>query len=119
MRRQTRPPEDLSRDLIRFLNEDEGLQRDIAHAAGVDQSTVSRIRGGEIRHRLSKGLRNLCKYAKIQIEIDLPASTSDPTQNPDLVMALAEVWDGTPSHAKALARLIRDTKLLSPDRKSR
>lgn len=116
---QTRPPEDLSRDLMQFLADYQGAQEDLARKAGVHQSTVSRIKGGETRVRLSKGLRKLCKYAKIKIETEIPASPQDPTGNTDLMSALAEVWDGTAAHAKALARLIRDTKHLSPGRNSR
>lgn len=104
---------------MQFLGEDHGIQKDIARKAGVHQSTISRIKAGEKRVRYSKGLRKLCKYARIPIEIEIPASPPDPTGNEELMRALAEVWDGSIAHAKALARLIRDTKHLSPSRNGR
>jgi len=115
----SRPLDEITRDLNRFLADQPESQADIAKKAGVNQSTVSRVQMGEPRARVSKGLRKLCNYANIPIEIESLASPPDPRGNSDLMSALAEVWDGSPAHAKAFARLIRDLKPLLTDRKSR
>lgn len=36
--------------------------------------------------------------------------------NEDLLDALADVWDGTPAHARSLATVIRSLALLSPSK---
>jgi len=119
MHTQTRPPLEIIQELCDFLRQHPGKQMDIAKIVGVHQSTISRVQAVKSRKRISGGLLKLCKYAKITTEIEFTASNPDPSTNHDLMSALKDVWDGTPGHARALARLIRDLNLLSPHRKSR
>jgi len=114
-----RPPEDIFRDIRCYLNDNPSVQRVLAAHAGVHQSTISRIKAGETRVRLSNGLLRLCNYAGIAIVYEIPASTPDPRDNHLLMAALGEVWDGSHGHAKALAKLIRDLKRLSAHHGSR
>lgn len=73
-------------------------QAELAKRARVSQPTVSRARR-RVPTRNSSGYARLCTY--IQKEMDqlaLPPPARD---------ALAEIWDGSPAHAEALAALIR------------
>lgn len=114
-----RPPEDIFKDIRQYLSENAGLQRELAAHAGVHQSTISRIKAGKPRVRLSDGLLRLCSYASIPLTSEIPASPADPRDNRLLIDALGEVWDGSHSHAKALAKLIRDLKHLSAHHRNR
>jgi len=114
-----RPPEDIFRDIRQYLSENPALQHVLAAHAGVHQSTISRIKAGKPRVRLSDGLLKICTYASIPIVAEIPASTPDPRENRHLMAALGEVWDGSNGHAKALAKLIRDLKRLSAHHGSR
>jgi hypothetical protein len=64
----------------------------------VSQPTVSRAMR-KAPERRSKSHARLCSYIRKEVdEIPLPAPARD---------ALAEIWDGSPAHAEALATLIR------------
>lgn len=66
--------------------------------AGVSQSTVSRAKRRSPERR-SKSYGRLCNYIQQESEsVSLPGPARD---------ALAEIWDGSPGHAEALAVLIR------------
>ena len=112
MANNTRPLSEISEDINRFLASYSGGQEALAKAMGVSQSTISRALRGGTRKRLSKGLRSLCNYAGISLTKPVVAFTPDPRTNPDLISALAEVWDGSSAHARVLAKIIRDLKLL-------
>ncbi len=111
MNNTARPIEDIIRDLKLFLASYPGTQDKLANLAGVHQSTISRALSAKGRKRLSKSLGMLCNYANIKTEIGI--SVTDPRENQDLIASLAEVWNGTPEHAKALAKVIRSLKNLS------
>jgi transcriptional regulator with XRE-family HTH domain len=112
MSNNARPISEISEDINRFLASYHGGQEALANAMGVNQSTISRALKGSARKRLSKGLKKLCDYAGIPLTKPVTASPPDPRTNPNLISALAEVWDGSSAHARALAKIIRDLKLL-------
>lgn len=99
-------------DLKAFLETYDGTQQELAKSTGVSQSTISRLSEPATKKNLSKGIKQLCKYANISLTEVVNALNPDPCSNTDLVAALREVWDGTPAHAKALAKVIRDLKHL-------
>lgn len=77
-------------------------QSEIANAVGASQSQVSRILQG-------KGLRNsrLCEEVCLYIERFTGGVSADMVRDNDvLIDALATIWDGTASHAKALSTVI-------------
>ena len=80
-------------------------QQQLAYIAKVNQSTVSRILQGHVR-KMSKPLERLCNYANIEINQKPP----DPAKNQQLMNALRQVWDGTESDAKVLAKLLLDLR---------
>lgn len=85
-------------------------QAAIASTIGVSQSQVSRVLAGHIKRR-TKLLDALCVYAESQIlHIDKP----DVRKNSVLMSALTQVWDGTETHAQALAQVIRSLAQLHP-----
>lgn len=88
--------------------EAEGLsQADIADAAKVSQSTVSRaLRGAPARK--TKPYRRLCNYIHEQ-------TLADAGGPKEAVEALRRVWDGTGDHAAALANLIEVSGRLWPE----
>lgn len=87
-------------------------QSSIASALGASQSQVSRVLSGRTSAR-SKLARDICTYVLGATSRDARAAVQ---ANEDLQDALAEVWDGTPSHARALAVVIRSLALLTPPR---
>jgi len=77
-------------------------QSEIANAVGASQSQVSRILQG-------KGLRNsrLCEEVCLYIERFTGGVSADMVRDNDvLIDALATIWDGSASHAKALSTVI-------------
>lgn len=76
-------------------------QQQIANASGVDQSQVSRILSGQTK-RASANVMKLCKFA---YEMDLSGG-HDPSQSPALMNALRVVWDGSSTHAEAIAQVL-------------
>ncbi len=95
--------ESLQADLKKFF-ENEGCisSSSIALLVGMEQSTVYRslFMG---RPKLTKGLIDLCNYAKINA---FDYKHKDPASNQYLMEALSIVWDGTDTHAKQLSKLL-------------
>lgn len=87
-------------------------QTDIANALGVSQSQVSRVLSGSTSAR-SRLAKDVCSYVLSAASRDVRSAVRG---NDDLLDALAEVWDGTPAHARALATVIRSLALLTPIR---
>jgi hypothetical protein len=73
----------------------------ISKATGLGQPQVHRNLFGRPR-RLSRTLLSLCKY----VDIDAYEGVSDPRESPELMEALAQVWDGSETHARRLAKLL-------------
>lgn len=85
-------------------------QIEIACALDASQSQVSRILNGRAL-RPSRLFEELCIYAE---NIVRKTSIDAIRSNHELVGALAETWDGTAAHSKALAAVIRSLALLVP-----
>lgn len=86
------------------LCRDRGItQMEIARALGASQPQVSRILQGKgLRH--SRLYEEVCLYVERQGGGVLPEMVK---ANEELISALADTWDGTSAHAKALATVIR------------
>lgn len=83
-------------------------QAEIADALGASQPQVSRILAG-------RGLRHSRLYEEVCLYVERLAGgvTSEMVcANNDLISALAATWDGSASHAKALATVIRSLSAL-------
>ena len=95
---------DVARELNALLSRQGISQAELARRADVSQSTVSRaLRNAP--ERKSTSYARLCGYIRKEVDqIPLPASARD---------AFAEIWDGSPAHAEALAKLIRAAGELS------
>lgn len=74
------------------------------------QSQVSRVLSGRTSAS-SKLARDLCFYVNQSVHF---LDKSSIAANDDLMNALAETWDGTPAHARALAVVIRSLGMLHP-----
>ncbi|WP_082814529.1 helix-turn-helix domain-containing protein [Collimonas fungivorans] len=85
-------------------------QADVASAIHASQSQVSRILNGR-GLRQSRVFEELCIYAENMAK---KTSVDSTRANQELVEALAETWDGTAAHSKALAAVIRSLALLAP-----
>ena len=85
-------------------------QIELSSVLGVSQSQISRVLSGHTSGR-SKLLHKICVYAEYQPELPSPSRI---TTNESLISAIADVWDGTPEHADAIAVVIRSLKALSP-----
>jgi len=116
MSTRARPLNDVIRDLNEFLLGYPGKQSKLAKDAGVNQSTISRALHSKGRSRHSGGLVKLCIFANIPLTLSHEAPLPDPSTSPELMEALAQVWDGSPNHAKAIARIIRDLQHISMHR---
>jgi transcriptional regulator with XRE-family HTH domain len=89
---------DVAKELKALLSRQGLTQAELARRANVSQPTVSRAMK-RVPERRSKSYARLCSYIRKEVdEIPLPAPARD---------ALAEIWDGSPAHAEALATLIR------------
>lgn len=83
-------------------------QSEIAEFLGASQGQVSRLLGGKVR-RGSRLFEEVCLFAE---RLDGGVSKEMVIANDDLISALAETWDGTAGHAKALATIIRSLAVL-------
>jgi len=89
---------DVPSELETLLRRDGITQSELAARAGVSQPTVSRAKR-RVPVRISDGYGRLCSYIRQELnETSLPPQARD---------ALAEIWDGSPTHDAALAALIR------------
>jgi|JI10StandDraft_1071094.scaffolds.fasta_scaffold702276_2 transcriptional regulator with XRE-family HTH domain len=83
-------------------------QQTLAAAIGIEQSQVSRLLSGQIVHRTA-AFDALCKYldvhgSRVKDGAALPAEIRD---------AINSTWDGTETHAVALATVIRALGVLT------
>lgn len=101
-------PNEIAKRLRDFREEKGWTEETFASKADISQSHVSKILRGNFK-LTSKNVRKLCQYAKLDVDL----TKGNPADNPDLMDALDEVWDGTPRRAKALARVIRSLRGLS------
>lgn len=83
-------------------------QAAIAEAVGASQSQVSRVLSGAGVRR-SRLFDAVCKYV-----FSIDAKRPGLAESKELTSALADVWDGTPEHAAALALVIRSLGALGP-----
>ena len=85
-------------------------QADIAAHVGASQSQVSRILKGE-GIRASRLFEEVCLFVE---RFEGSVSADAVRSNRELVEALQATWDGSASHAKALAAVIRSLAVLKP-----
>ena len=78
-------------------------QAQVAEMVGASQGQVSRLLNGKNR-RPSRLFKEVCLLAA---RLEGGVSKTMVIENEELVSALAETWDGTAAHAKALAVVIR------------
>ena len=83
---------------------------DIAAHVGASQSQVSRILKGE-GVRASRLFEEVCLFVE-RFEGGVGADAV--RSNRELIEALQTTWDGSASHAKALAAVIRSLAILKP-----
>lgn len=102
-----------SADIARRLDEAGFTQQALAEMLGVSQSQVSRTLNGQFKRR-SKLFDDLCKIAYQSSTTSVAVQPGTSAQQADLISALDAVWDGTDSHAKALAVVIRSLSALLP-----
>ncbi len=83
-------------------------QSEVAEIVGASQPQISRIlKGGGIR--ASKLAEEICLYAE---KLEGGVTAEAVCANQELISALAETWDGSAGHAKALAVVIRSLRML-------
>ncbi|MFG6487968.1 helix-turn-helix domain-containing protein [Roseateles sp. BYS78W] len=98
------------------LFKDLGLtQSDIAGAVDASQSQVSRVLAGQIVRR-TKLIDEICNYAD---SIELGVSVEAVRNNEELLSALAQTWDGSAAHSRALAAVIRSLSVLGSSKSPR
>lgn len=83
-------------------------QAQIAELVGASQGQVSRLLGGKIS-RASRLFEDICLLAE---RLEGGVSKELVSANDELLSALAETWDGTAEHSKALATVIRSLAAL-------
>jgi len=102
-----------SADIARRLDAAGFTQQALAEMLGVSQSQVSRTLNGQCKRR-SMLFDDLCKIAYQSSATAVVVQPGASAQQADLISALDAVWDGTDSHAKALAVVIRSLIALMP-----
>lgn len=83
-------------------------QMEVAEIVGASQPQISRILKGT-GIRATKLVEEICLYAE-RLEGGVTADAVCSSQ--ELISALAETWDGSARHAKALAVVIRSLRML-------
>lgn len=83
-------------------------QADVAKFVGASQPQVSRLLAGNIT-RASRLFEEICLYAE---RLDGGVTIETVRANEELMSALADTWDGTAVHAKALAVVVRSLAVL-------
>jgi len=78
-----------------------GTSAAIARKTGLNQSQVYRNLFGTPK-RLTKTHFRLCKYAKIDTDVE----AADPRSSAILMETLTSIWDGSDDHARRLADLL-------------
>src|SRR4051794_9150169 len=94
------------RRLAGLMEERNMAQSEVAAAAGVSQSTVSRMLRREPQ-RSGAGYLRLCSWIRQQ-------TVPDGSVPAPIIAALRETWDGSAGHAAALAALIEASARLWP-----
>lgn len=84
-------------------------QDEVASVVGASQPQISRILRGSVS-RATKLSEEICLYAERTIGGGVTRQAV--TDNEDLIEALRATWDGSASHAKSLASVIRSLVLL-------
>lgn len=83
-------------------------QAEVAEIVGASQPQISRIlKGNGIR--ATRLAEEICLYAE---RLEGRVTTEAVCSNQELINALAETWDGSAGHAKALAVVIRSLRML-------
>lgn len=97
------------------IAQEQGIsQADIAAHVGASQPQVSRILAGECT-RVSRLFEDVCLFVE---RFESGVTVKAVRENRDLIEALQVTWDGSASHAKALATVIRSMAVLRPRKKS-
>lgn len=82
-------------------------QAELAQRLGLTQPQVSRLLSGKVK-RESRSFADLCKLLS---GTDLQHTSADAVPE-EIRAAVLEVWDGTPTHAVAIATVIRALVLI-------
>lgn len=90
-------------------------QTDIAKAINASQSQVSRVLGGRFARR-TRLFDEICRYAD---SIELGVSVEAVRSNEELLSAVAQTWDGSAAHSRALAAVIRSLAVLGTSKPTR
>lgn len=90
-------------ELRHLIRQNKLRQCDISIACNVTQGQVSRLLNGKEKKPSSAYLK-ICIYVFNSIS---KISVQDISENKYLMGAISEVWDGTESQAKLLAKVIR------------
>jgi transcriptional regulator with XRE-family HTH domain len=103
-------PETLARlERARTACKQRGItQAKIAEDLGASQSQISRILAGEIS-RDSRLAEEVCLYVE---QFSGGVNADAVRKNDDLIEALAQTWDGSAKHARALSTVIRSLAAL-------
>ena len=103
----SRPLREIGEEFRAWFAADGRPQGEIAHAAGVDQSTVSRLVAGRNPTYVTEPLRRLCRLAGIELH---PPPRPDPDER--VASALRKLWDATGPHAAAIVALLEAARAL-------
>lgn len=83
-------------------------QFEVASAVSASQSQVSRVLAGHVI-RNTNLFEEVCRYAD---SLEFGVSIELVRKNNELLSALAETWDGSVAHSRALAAVIRSLAVL-------
>ena len=91
--------EQLSRALRQFMDTQAITQLEAARKLGTSQALISRVLSCNWKKK-SAQIESIANYLGVK-------PTIDPRTSNELIQALADVWNGEPEDAKALAQCIR------------
>lgn len=101
--------EEFSSRLKAYMRMHSHTQKTLSAAAGISQSTISRLLDGS-PVRNGRAFLRLCNY----MQQAASGKISSPDSLNKVINAFHEIWDNTDAHASAIAELIIATRKLRP-----
>jgi len=105
--KETRPLREVGDDLRTWFAAQPKSQSEVARAANVDPSTVSRLVAGREPTYVTEQLRRLCKMTGIKLHRE---RAEDPMER--ISGALHNLWDGTTPQGEAIEAFLTATRKL-------
>lgn len=97
----------IHKEIYDWFDKRNQTQQELSCILGIKQGQLSKILNGKFVGVNSKAIVNICKYAKINREVDY---SPRPEASEIIMSALRNVWDGTSETEMKIAKFITALK---------